>query len=85
MKKIAILGALLVSSAAVAQNSPSRSTTGGEGPDPNQRICRSMGETGSRLGGQRICMTRAEWEAQKRDTQTAIERAQTNRVHRPNG
>jgi len=85
MKKIAILGAVLVSSAAMAQTNPSRSAGSGEGPDPNHRICRSMGETGSRLGGTRVCMTRSQWEAQRRDSQTAIERAQTNRVHKPNG
>ena len=42
-----------------------------------------MGETGSRLGGTRVCMTRSQWEAQQRDTQTAVERAQMNRVHKP--
>lgn len=85
MKKIAILGALLVSSAAMAQTNPPRSTAGGEGPDPNERICRSQGETGSRLGGTRVCMTRSQWEAQRRDTQSSVERAQTNRVHKPTG
>jgi len=85
MKKLAILGAVLVSSAAMAQTNPSRSAGGGEGPDPNQRICRSMGETGSRLGGTRVCMTRAQWEAQQRDTQSSVERAQMNRTHKPNG
>ena len=30
--------------------------------DPNKIICKTIGETGSRLGGKRECKPRAEWE-----------------------
>ena len=40
-------------------------------------ICREVAETGSRLGGKRICMTREEWDAQRRETRDSVERAQT--------
>lgn len=29
--------------------------------DPNAKICQHMEETGSRLGGQKVCKTRREW------------------------
>ena len=40
-------------------------------------ICRDVGETGSRLGGKRICMSREEWDAQRREARANVERAQT--------
>ena len=83
MKKIAILGAILVSGAGLAQAPTSSGSSNEREADPNRMICRSMGETGSRLGGNRVCMTRSQWELQRRDTRTAVERAQTNRVHKP--
>jgi len=30
--------------------------------DPDKIICKTIGETGSRLGGKRECKPRAEWE-----------------------
>lgn len=30
--------------------------------DPEKMVCKTIGETGSRLGGKRECKTRAEWE-----------------------
>ena len=30
--------------------------------DPDKVICKTIGETGSRLGGKRECKPRAEWE-----------------------
>ena len=34
--------------------------------DPKMLICRSVETTGSRLGGRRACMTKAEWDDQAR-------------------
>lgn len=31
------------------------------GQDPNERVCRTITYTGSRLGGERVCKTRREW------------------------
>ncbi|HEV2044400.1 MAG TPA: hypothetical protein VGR05_06945 [Sphingomicrobium sp.] len=30
--------------------------------DPNKRVCKTIKETGSRLGGKRECKTQAEWD-----------------------
>lgn len=32
------------------------------GQDPNERVCRSIAYTGSRLGAERVCHTRQEWQ-----------------------
>ena len=45
--------------------------------DPNEKICQVIKPTGSRLGGKKICATRAEWEEQKRLDREATEKAQT--------
>ncbi len=84
MKKALFLSVALLSTAAVAQ-APSDATSSEESYDPNQRICRNMGETGSRLSRTRVCMTRAEWEARRREARQNVERAQTTRAERPSG
>jgi len=38
--------------------------------DPNQVLCKRVGDTASRLGGERQCRTRAQWDA---DEQGAAE------------
>lgn len=54
-----------------------QSVSGKDDADPNKKICRSMGETGSRLKVKKICMTKAEWEEQRRQQRMAIEHGQT--------
>ena len=41
--------------------------------DPNQMICKIIVPTGSRLGGEKTCMTRAQWEANARANEMDIE------------
>ena len=80
MKKSLFLFALLVSTAASAQ--PSSSSPNGAGaaaPDPNTMICRNQRETGSMLNRTRVCKTRAEWDAERRDNRQSIDRSQSNR------
>lgn len=81
MKKSLFFGVLLLSSAASAAPSSSGSS-GGAAADPNQMICRTQRETGSMLGRTRVCKTRAEWDAQRREIRQNVDRAQTNRVNR---
>lgn len=45
-------------------------------PAEEKKLCRSMLETGSRLKAQRVCMTRAEWDQQRREQRMSIERGQ---------
>jgi hypothetical protein len=84
MKKSLFFCALLLSTAASAQPSNSRSSTGtgAAAPDPNAMICRNQRETGSMLNRTRVCKTRAQWEADRRDTRQTVDRTQTSRINR---
>lgn len=83
MKKLVLLtGALLVSTAASAQAPSGTQSDSAEADNPNQRICRTVADLGTRLSRSRICRTRAEWEAMRRETRGQVDRSQTTRVHR---
>jgi hypothetical protein len=38
----------------------------------DQRVCKRVEETGSRLGGGKICLTRREWEQRMREDQKTV-------------
>ncbi|TMJ19229.1 MAG: hypothetical protein E6G92_05360 [Alphaproteobacteria bacterium] len=78
MKKIVFVSALLASGAAWAQ-APSSGQANESGFDPNELVCRTVDDTGSRLGRQRICMTRQQWVDSRRLTRENTERTQNNR------
>jgi hypothetical protein len=44
--------------------------------DPNERVCEIVRPTGSRLGGKKICATRAEWDQMKQRDKDATNEAQ---------
>lgn len=45
--------------------------------DPNQRvICKTQDEVGTRLGGKRICMTKAQWDRQSQDARDSVDNIQ---------
>ena len=46
--------------------------------DPNQVVCEKQEETGSRLGGKRVCMTRSQWAEQRRLDRQEIDKAQVS-------
>jgi len=81
MIKLIIVGAAMVATAAVAQ-SP-QASAGGE--NPNEPVCRVVSETGSRLNRSRVCMTRAQWAAQRRETRENVERSQNTPHERQYG
>lgn len=74
---LAILGSMLLSAAAAQTAGPSNKN----GEDPDQRVCKMVNEIGSRLSSHRTCMTRSEWAAQRGDTRTGIDRAQTRQFN----
>ena len=78
MKKIVLVSALVASSAGWAQ-APTAGQTTENGPDPNQMVCRTVEDTGSRLGRSRVCMTRQQWVDSRRLTRENTERTQNNR------
>jgi hypothetical protein len=84
MKKSLFFCALMLSTAAAAAQPPSSTSSNDAGagtPDPNQMICRNQRETGSMLARTRVCKTRSQWEADRRDTRQTIDRTQTNRIN----
>jgi hypothetical protein len=84
MNKSLFFCALLLSSAASAQPSSNASSNGAgaAAADPNAMICRNVRETGSMLNRSRVCKTRAQWEAERRETRQTIDRSQTTRINR---
>ena len=81
MKTTLFFSALLMSTGTFAQGSTSHPSTGAgaNATDPNAMICRNHRETGSMLNRTRVCKTRAQWEAERRETRQDIDRTQANR------
>lgn len=47
--------------------------------DSTRKICRIDNTVGSRLGGVRRCRTKAEWDAEKAEARTVVDRVQNMR------
>ena len=77
MLRIAIAATALIATGALAQV---RTTVADrpEGPtnDPDQIVCVRETITGSRLGAQRVCRTRAEWAEYRAQARLVAERVQ---------
>lgn len=58
---------------------PAPATAETKAADPNQRICKNIAMTGSRLGARKVCKTRQEWalaaEAARAQTSNNIRRS----------
>jgi hypothetical protein len=76
--KIAICGAGLVAVACLAGTALAAVPT--KKNDSNKMICRTMEETGSRLAGKRVCLTREQWRQQSDMQRENLEKAQRIRV-----
>jgi hypothetical protein len=81
-RKAILAGAALLSSAVAAQGPPPEKN--GKG-DTTWRICRVTYDTGSRLQSRRVCLTEAEGAAQRLQTRTMIDRAQTKQTNPGSG
>ena len=71
----ACAAALVTTTAVIAQ--PSASDTAKS--NPNKQICRTISDTGSRLGRYRACHTAAEWIELRRQTKQNIDHIQNAR------
>ena len=69
----------LVATAALAADASQPNPPKKNGFDPNQIVCKTVGVTGSHLGGQRVCLTWAEWEAQSQMAQRTVGDIDTQR------
>ena len=76
MKKLILIGALLVPGGALADSG----AAGANDRKGSQMVCRPIKETGSRLSKRRICMTREQWVEQKRIMRSDLDQAQTRRI-----
>lgn len=78
VKLLFVAGAAFAATAAAAQTGASTDPAGtaAEAENQTQVICRTVADLGTRLGRSRVCKTRAEWAASRRETRTTIERAQ---------
>ena len=75
MKLLLVMAA--VSAGAAADAAPRRSTP----KSPNDMICREIEVSGSRLDVRRVCMTRLQWDEQRRDAREAVDHAQTQQIN----
>ncbi|HEX5182405.1 MAG TPA: hypothetical protein VFW19_04535 [Allosphingosinicella sp.] len=73
------LGLLIVPGLALASGNtaPAASST----DKGSKLICREVEEIGSRLGGKRICMTRDQWEEERRNARSTVEKAQSQQIN----
>jgi len=73
---LAVIGTLLASAPirAAAADDVSKAKT--VAPDPNERVCENVVQTGSRLATKRFCGTRAEMEARKKQDREVVDDAQ---------
>ncbi|MFN3388465.1 MAG: hypothetical protein ACK40O_05995 [Allosphingosinicella sp.] len=78
MKMVIALGALVLAGTA----GPAVAADDSDDRQKAKQICKTYKETGSRLGGKRVCMTAEQWAEQRRMQQDAIERAQTQQVNK---
>lgn len=78
LRKFFIVAILLGAAPAIAQTDQ-RPTDAPAVPArkvPKRVICEDIGETGSRLGAKRVCMTFDQWSEQRRNTQDDVRAAQ---------
>ncbi|SFP49439.1 hypothetical protein [Sphingomonas rubra] len=47
---------------------------------PPKMICRTVGTTGSRLGGKRVCASKADWDAREFNDRQTTERMSANTI-----
>ena len=78
MKLFLIAAALILPGTAAVAVSPSE----GKSDDTERMICRTIGETGSRLSKRKLCMTAAEWAEHKRTTKEDIDKAQVTQINK---
>lgn len=80
MWKALTAGLVLGGTAAMAQTSADPGSNRGPNNDPNQVVCRSEAEIGSRVSRRRVCRTRAEWQELQVEQRKTTERVQFMKV-----
>jgi flagellar motility protein MotE (MotC chaperone) len=81
LKFVALAAVLAISTTSAVAQPPATETAAptAKAQDPDKKRCeRIVEETGSRLGGRRICKTEAEWAAERQQSREESERAAKN-------
>jgi len=76
------MSVILIALAAAAAQSPAvtpAATPAPKSSDADRVICQKVEEVGSRLGGKKVCMTKLQWELQRKAFREGIEAQQTGR------
>ena len=73
-----VCAAALVTATAVIAQAPATNGAGSSA-DANKQICRTIADTGSRLGRYRACHTAQEWAELRRQTKQNVDRIQNAR------
>jgi hypothetical protein len=71
-----VIGTLLVAVPLQVSAADDTNKTQAATPDPNERVCEDIVQTGSRIATKRFCGTRAEWEAKQKQDRDVVDNAQ---------
>jgi hypothetical protein len=82
-----IASTALYSSVSMAQSQPQSppAATTAQAADKDPVICQKQEETGSRLGGHRVCMRRSQWEDRQLEDRKGLEKTQAQRTMQSGG
>jgi hypothetical protein len=75
MRRLVVASLTLLAVPTAAQ-APAGTARTAPNNDPDQIVCISQAQIGSRLRQQRVCRTRAEWAEHQRQYRNSVERAQ---------
>lgn len=67
----------------LVQAAASPTSTQATSPDDSKIVCRTVNETGSRLGGKRVCMTKFEWRRLHEQSQATAREYQNHQSKQP--
>ena len=83
MKAIFVLAAVALAAPSVAAPAAAFAGDTAKKDDKSSKmICRAQGETGSRLGGKKVCMTQAQWDEHRRAIKQDLERGQMQQINK---
>lgn len=79
MKSLAYLALIATAGLSIAANAQEADHNKADKNDPNKLICRSEPVLGSRLAKNKRCMTKAQWDEDRRQNRLQLEQSQNTR------
>lgn len=68
--------ALIVAASALSASLYAQAAAGAQARDPNEKVCETVSQVGSRLSTKKVCATRAEWAVIRKDQKDTLEQMQ---------